>query len=272
MRARRRTSSGCSLADRARQRAASSTGRAYRAAEAAVPRHARVRRLSARGADRLHRLDAVLLDLGVGRQIPGDPRRRERRRGGALAVRRRARRCSTQIVDERWFRRGGVSASGRPTRSATTSRSMPTKRAASRSRRCTRCASRSPSREGRANVALADFVAPQGPDAGLHRRVRRHRRHRRGRGRRALQACQRRLLVDHGQGAGGSAGGSLRRAAAPARAQGVLGLCAGRDAAASRADRREVSRHPSGAGLSGAARPHREGHAVPAARRRARSA
>ena len=36
-----------------------------------------------------------------------------------------------------------------------------------------------------------------------------------------------------------------------------------------RTDRREVSRHPPGARLSGAARPHREGDAVPAARRRA---
>ena len=36
-----------------------------------------------------------------------------------------------------------------------------------------------------------------------------------------------------------------------------------------RTDRREISRHPPGAGLSGAARPHREGHAVPTAGRRA---
>ena len=66
----------------------------------------------------------------------------------------------------------------------------------------------------------------------LHRRLRRHRRHRRGRGRRALQARQRRLLRDPGQGAGRPAGRSLRRAAAPARAQGILGLRAGRGARA----------------------------------------
>ena len=39
-----------------------------------------------------------------------------------------------------------------------------------------------------------------------------------------------------------------------------------------RADRREISRHPPGARLSGAARPHREGHAVPPARRPSASA
>ena len=37
---------------------------------------------------------------------------------------------------------------------------------------------------------------------------------------------------------------------------------------AGRADRRALSRHPPGARLSGAARPHREGDAVPPARRR----
>ena len=44
---------------------------------------------------------------------------------------------------------------------------------------------------------------------------------------------------------------------------------AGESAEQRRPDRGEVPRHPAGAGLSGAARPHREGHAVPAARRRA---
>ena len=64
----------------------------------------------------------------------------------------------------------------------------------------------------------------------LYRRLRGDRRHRRGRGGRAFQARQRRLFRDHGQGAGRSAGRSARRAHAPARAQGILGLCARRDA------------------------------------------
>ena len=46
--------------------------------------------ISDRRADRLHRLVAVLHHLGAGRKIPGDPRRQDRRRGGALALRRRA--------------------------------------------------------------------------------------------------------------------------------------------------------------------------------------
>ena len=101
------------------------------------------------------------------------------------------------------------------------------------------------------------------------RRLHGHRRHRRGRGGRALQAGERRLFRDHGQGAGGSARRSLRRAPAPAGAQGVLGLCARRGARQRGIDRREVSRHPPGARLSRAARPQREGDAVRAARRRA---
>ena len=64
----------------------------------------------------------------------------------------------------------------------------------------------------------------------LYRRLRGDRRHRRGRGRRALQARQRRLLRDHGQGAGRPPGRSARRAHAPARAPGILGLCARRNA------------------------------------------
>ena len=62
---------------------------------------------------------------------------------------------------------------------------------------------------------------------GLYRRVHGDGRHRRRRDCRTVQACQRRLLGDHGQGAGRPARGSLRRAAASARAQGVMGLCAG---------------------------------------------
>ena len=46
---------------------------------------------SDRRADRLHRLVAVLLHLGADRQVSRDPRRREVRRGGALALRGRAR-------------------------------------------------------------------------------------------------------------------------------------------------------------------------------------
>ena len=101
-----------------------------------------------------------------------------------------------------------------------------------------RCASRWPATATRANLALADFVAPK--ETGLADYV----------GgfavtagigeedvARALRARQRRLLHDHGQGARRPAGGSLRRGAARERAQRVLGLCAGRDAHQRGADR-----------------------------------
>jgi 5-methyltetrahydrofolate--homocysteine methyltransferase len=55
--------------------------------------------------------------------------------------------------------------------------------------------------------------------------------------------AQRRLFRDHGQGAGGSAGRSLRRAAAPARAQEFWGY-APDETFTPRADRGKISRHP----------------------------
>ena len=63
---------------------------------------------------------------------------------------------------------------------------------------------------------------------------------------------------------------ALRRGDARARAARALGLCAGRSLHARRIDRRALSRHPPGARLSRAARPHRKGDSVPPARRRAR--
>ncbi len=62
------------------------TGRYRRAGEA---RGDGVRRHSARGACRVHRLVAVLPLVGAARTIPGDPRRRGRGDGGAKALRRR---------------------------------------------------------------------------------------------------------------------------------------------------------------------------------------
>ena len=124
--------------------------------------------------------------------------------------------------------------------------------------------------EGRANVALADFVAPIGgrPDyiggfavtaghgeleiagavQGGRRRLFRHPRHR------ARRPPRR----------------GLRRGAAPPRAHRALGLRARRAVRPRRHDRREVPRHPPRARLSGPARPHREGDAVPPAGRRGR--
>ena len=79
-------------------------------------------------------------------------------------------------------------------------------------------------------VGLGLYRAARQRPGRLYRRLHGDRRHRRGRDRRALQEGQRRLLRHHGLGARRPAGGSLRRAAAPERAQGILGLRAGRNA------------------------------------------
>ena len=98
----------------------------------------------------------------------------------------------------------------------------------------------------RANLCLADFVAPKSsgvPDyigafavtagIGIDERVS------------AFEAEARRLQRHHVQGPRRPARGSLHRAAAPARAQGILGLRGGRGALQRRADRGEVPGHPS---------------------------
>ncbi len=226
-----------------------------------------LRGLFDRGIGRLHRLVAVLLDLGTGRQVPRDPDRQHRRRGGALALRG----CAEDAARDR--RRPLVQGQRGDRLLAGEFRGR-------RHRAVRRC--RAPHAARHAAHAAPAAVAPRRPrqrGAGRFRRAagarrpcrrfHRHRRDRRGRGRRPLQERQRRLLIDHDQGAGRPARRGVRRADAPARAQGVLGLCLGRDAEQCRPDRRAVPRHPSGARLSGAARPHREGDAVQADRGRA---
>ena len=102
--------------------------------------------------------------------------------------------------------------------------------------------------------------------ARLDRRVRgQHRRHR-GARRRAREA-RRRLQRDHAEGARRPPGRGLRRAAARARAARVLGLRVRRAPEQPRADRRALSRHPAGAGLSRVSRSHGQRAAIPAARR-----
>ena len=110
-------------------------------------------------------------------------------------------------------RRRAWSASGRPMPWATTSLCM-TRRARKRSRRCIRCASRSRAAKAAPMSRCRISSRRERRPAGLCRRLHRDRRHRRGRRRRPLQACQRRLFRDHGQGAGRSPGRSVRRAAA----------------------------------------------------------
>ena len=225
MRAARRTRSGCRSQD-ARGNALKLDWANYAPPRADLPRQPRDRGLSRSPS-------WSISSTGRRSSRPGSwPANSRRSSTTRSSARRRARSTTTrskmldEIVDEGLVqgRRGGR-ASGRRIPSgddievfADASRGKPIATLHTLRQQLAR-------REGRANVALADFVAPQGPRRP-YRRLRGDRRHRRGRGRRPLQERQRRLLLDHGQGAGRPAGGGLRRAAAPAGAQGVLGLCA----------------------------------------------
>ena len=123
-------------------------------------------------------------------------------------------------------------------------------------------------REGIPNRSLADFVAPVGRRSGRSCRcVRGHRRHRLARAGQGVPGRARRLLGDHDRGARRPAGRGVRRAAAPACPDRVLGARLRRTAQQRGPDRREVHRHPAGAGLSGVPRPHREADDLGAARR-----
>ena len=202
-------------------------------------------------------------------QVSAHPRGQRGRPGGQEAVRRRAGHAQAhgggEVADRQ--RRDRLLAG--QCASATTSSCSPT------TTRKTRLAMlhtlrqqmARENRRDRANTALADFVAPKETRARrLRRRVRRHGRHRRGRGAGAPHRQDRRLRPHHAEGAGRPPGGGVRRAHARARAPRVLGLRADGDALQRGADRGEVSRHPPGARLSRPARPHREGHDLPAAR------
>ena len=114
-----------------------------------LPRASDLRRLSARGARPVHRLDAVLRDLGAPRRVSGHPGGSTSRVGGTRAAPRRR-------GPARPDRRGGPadgrtpsSGSGRPTPwDRTTSPSGVTRREARSWRGSGRCASRWPSPTG----------------------------------------------------------------------------------------------------------------------------
>ena len=259
------------VAGRARQCAQARLVGRLCAAEADLPRHASAHRLPDRRARRLHRLDAVLPDLGAERQIPRHPRRREIRRGRALALRRRARDARQDRRRKAGSRPTPRSASGRPTRRATTSSFTPTRARAGPRRHAARAAPAIVQARGpRQRIALADFIAPA--SSGLADYI----------GAFAVTAgIGEDEVAERFKRANDDYSAILVKALADrlaeafaerlhaARAPGILGLRAGRGAHAGRPDRREISRHPPGARLSGAARPHREGHAVPPARCRA---
>ena len=125
-------------------------------------------------------------------------------------------------------------------------------------------------REGRANAALADFVAPR--ETGLADYI----------GAFAVTAgIGEDEVADRFKRANDDYSAILVKALADRLAEAFAerlhqrvrkefwGYEPNEALAAGRSDRGKIPRHPSGARLSGAARPHREGHAVPPARRRA---
>ena len=179
-----------------------------------------------------------------------------------------ARAMLDKIVAEKWFTaERGVRLLAGATPTATTFMLYADETRDRADRRAARLRQQMSKREGRPNMALSDFIAPRDERrAGLHRRLRGHRRPRRGRHRRALQARQRRLLRHHGQGAWPTGWRKLLPS-------GCTSACARNSGATRRTRRssnaeliaRRISRHPPGARLSGAARPHRERHAVHAA-------
>ncbi len=74
----------------------------------------------------VHRLDAVLLDLGAEGIVSRDPRASAVRRGGHRALSARRRNCSGASSKAGCSRRAGRTGSGRPTATATTSFFTPT--------------------------------------------------------------------------------------------------------------------------------------------------
>ena len=150
------------------------------------------RRLRSRRTCRIHRLDAVLPDLGIDRALSGDPRRsQESAKSRARSMTTRAR-CSTCIVKEKWFtaqRHDRLLAGQSPT--ATISRFMPTRARTTADRDLPHAApaageARRPLQRRAVGFHRARIVRR----ARLYRRLRRHRRDRRGRGRRPLQERQ----------------------------------------------------------------------------------
>ena len=143
-----------------------------------IPRLAEFRQLRSRRARALYRLDAVLPDLGTGRTLSRHPHD-EKVGEAARALYDDAQKMLTNIVDEKWItaraaigfwpaNADGDDIVGLWRRGTQTIETLHTLR------------QQIEKREGRPNLALSDFIAPQ-RRARLYRRLRRHRRYRRGR-------------------------------------------------------------------------------------------
>ena len=202
---------------------------------AELSRAARIRMERSRRSRALYRLDAVLPDLGAQGPLSRHPRRSRAGRGGARSVRRRAGDA------EAHHRRAMVRAQGGGRLLA----------GGKERRRHSSLRRRAALRAGRDSVHPSPAALPprRAPEcrarrfrrtARLCRRLRRHRRPRRRRDRQALRARQRRLFVDHGEGARRPVRRGACRSDARACAPRALGLCAGRNVHAGRTDHRTL--------------------------------
>ena len=261
--------SACRSRTRARMRS-SSTGRALSAAEAELSSAQCSKTIRSRSCVDYIDWTPFFSDLGVDRQFPAildDDKCRRRRRARSMTTRRR---CCDKIVDENWFKASAVVGFwpanaagddivvyGDEAREQAIATLHTLRQQIAR-------------REGRANVALADFVAPHGsgvPDyvggfvvtAGI--------------GEDEVADRFKRANDDYSAIMVKALADRLAEAFAERLHQRVRkefwGYAPDETLEHRRSDRGEISRHPPGAGLSGAARSHREGHAVPAARGRA---
>ena len=243
----------------------------YRAAGAALSRHAAVSPTS-------RSPNSSIISTGRRSSPPGSltanirrsstTRRSAKRRAACMPTRRR---CCGGWRPNTGFAPARSSDSGRRTAKATTFSFSPTRTRSEPVATLHTLRQQLARREGRANVALADFVAPRasgladyigafavtagiGEDAVVERFKRAND---------DYSAIMAKALADR-----------LAEALAERMHQRVRrefwAYAPDETLAQRRADRRTISRHPPGARLSGAARPHREGNAVRAARRRTR--
>ena len=163
MRAARRTSSGC-RSGRARQCAQAQLVGQRGAAAAGVPRHQGARRLFDRRARRPistgRRSSPPGSSTGKYPAILDDANGADRRPRSLFDD---AQAMLRKIAQERWFRRRSAVVGFWPANSEGDDILVYADEARGEADRpcCTRCASSSTRREGRANVALADFVAPR---------------------------------------------------------------------------------------------------------------
>ena len=188
-------------------------------------------RLPAGGAARVHRLAARSSTpgrCGAGSPTSSTTRPRARPRASCTTT---PRRCSTSIVEEKWLRANGVF--GLFPANQVDGDDIEVYTDESRVRRCSRTLhqlrQQGEGREGiRAQVPGRLRRSPGHRPAGLRRCLRRHRRPRRDREDRGVQEGARRLQRHPARVARRPAGRGVRRAAARAGAQGVLGLRARR--------------------------------------------